>query len=435
VSSSTTGPERELDARGGASLVAEHPSSTPPVRAAIPWRQIVIQAVLLWVVTRLVYVFFTYFAAAFFLGGPTTLHTLIASWHQFDANWYTTIAQRGYWNLESAAFFPLLPLLIKIMSLVLGGSHYTVAAIVVANLGTLAALIGLGAVSANESWTARHPWRTIAVTLAYPFAFYLVAPYTEGLFLASATFCLFCARRGYWGRMALCAFVAVLTRPTAVVLVLPMLWEYGRQHGWWQLPLWKRAWWRAQEWRQAAGWDMVRARLASVPGAIAIGAVVPSVMGVYMLYTWVRFGHPLLIFKVHKLYWNRTFVPIWDTAATMVYNALTLPFGDLHQAMIIVDGSLSLAFIVLTLLYLRRIPVAYSLYMIGLLGMTLMSPTTTSLILIDAAGRFLLVGFPVFLLLARLTEERPWLETLVMAGGYLFQALFALAFLSHLLLE
>ena len=69
--------------------------------------------------------------------------------------------------------------------------------------------------------------RTLRLVAAYPMAFFLAAAYTEGIFLAFAIFCLYFLRRGFWYGAAICAFCATLTRFTGIVLLLPMIWEYG----------------------------------------------------------------------------------------------------------------------------------------------------------------------------------------------------------------
>jgi hypothetical protein len=47
-----------------------------------------------------------------------------------------------------------------------------------------------------------------------------------------------------------------------------------------------------------------------------------------------------------------------------------------------------------------------------------------------SAGRFLLVAAPAFLLLGRWSARRPWLDLLLVSGGFLLQAVLLTFFLS-----
>lgn len=419
---------------------------TAPVRRQIPWREVCLHAAAAWVITRALFILVTYLYAADFDNDPTTLHSLVNGWNQWDAVWYARIAQNGYWTEQPTAFFPLYPALTHVASFLFGGSHYVAAALLVTSLAAYPAFVGLGALTANESWGARAPWRTIQITIAYPFAFFLFAPYTESLFLVFATFCLLFARRGNWGRAALLAMLATATRPTGGVLVLPVLWEYGRQHGWWQWRVWQAwrawmpSWWRLGGWRELdprrVDWrQVVRTQTPALIGAIVVASAAPLVIVSFMVYTWVRFGHPLLIFNVHILYWSRVKQPIWTTILTAVQNLFTLSVGDPIQERLLGDLAALVIIVLLTLFNLKRMPVAFTLYMLGVLYLTVSTPVTTSPDLIEAAGRFLLVSFPIFMIVGRYTEKHPWLETLIMSGGFLLQAIFAVLFLSHILVE
>ena len=136
------------------------------------------------------------------------------------------------------AFFPLYPALIRIFSLFTGGDMM-VSALIVGNLGTLAALIALGALAAWETRDAENVAPAMLLMLAFPFAFFFTTAYTEGMFLAFALFCLLFARRGQWGWAALFALLSGATRPTGLVLIPPLAWEWLRQNGLTDLDFWR----------------------------------------------------------------------------------------------------------------------------------------------------------------------------------------------------
>src|SRR5262249_36511502 len=155
------------------------------------------------------------------------------------------------------------------------------AALLVSNLGTLAAFIGLGLWAAQEDHSHRAGVRVVRAIAAYPLALFLFAGYSEGIFIALVAFAFFFARRADWKWAALAAFPAGVTRATAVALVLPLLWEYGRQHGWWRRDRWRVRGWRVRGWRVPAWRELWL-------GALAVGSVLLA-FACYELYVWHRF--------------------------------------------------------------------------------------------------------------------------------------------------
>lgn len=388
------------------------------VRAATPSRGVIMQATGMWLASRIALLLFTCFAVLF--GGHITqsqlaanpAHTLLHAWQQWDANWYVHIAQVGYFTESATAFFPLYPLLTGITSFALGGGHPLLAAMIVSNLAALAAFIGLGLLAAHEDGPdAAAP--AIRMLVVYPLAFFLAAPYTESLFLALAVFCVYFARRGSWRWSAACALLAALTRPTGAILVLPMLWEFARQHNWLR-----------------GGW---RHTLRSLPElrdlALVVGAV-PAGFALYAGYLGLRFHHPLIFLHVQAIFWQRQNVPLWRTIPLAMTYFAQAPSWSYWQARLLVDMAPLAIFAVLTLVTVRRMPFTFTLYSLSLIYLALAQPALDNPVLVVSAGRFLLAAFPIFLLLGRWTSRRPWLDLLLVSCGFLLQAVFAIYFLT-----
>ena len=397
-----------------------------PRRAALPWRPIVLEAGAIWLVTRLAYVALTYYTIVF-SGDNRTLfntsvpvHTLLASWGHWDALWYIRIATQGYYNLQSAAFFPLYPLLIHLLTVVVGTSHAVAAALLIANLGTLGAFIGIALLAANETGVTAPAWRTLRVFIAYPLALFLTAPYTEGLFVAFATGALLCARRGSWRWAALWALLSGLTRPTGVALVLPLLWEYGRQHGWWRPATW--ASWRAGGWR-----ELVHPK--ALAEAIMVLGSVPAAVGAYMFYCWVHFRHPLIFLNADKIYWGHVAMAPWTTLWLATRNLVHTPMLSAPQARLLMDYVPLLVFIVVALIGIRRLPLMFTLYTFGILYLSIATPRPLLQDVLVSVGRYLITAVPVFFLLGQWIERRPWLDALLITTGLLVGAILTLVYL------
>lgn len=394
------------------------------VRAELRPRAIALQAALIWLATRLAYVVFTYYAVLFSSGSRTLMlvpappRVLLHAWQHWDAHWYLRIASLGYFSPEPTAFFPLYPALIHVATGVVGQNHALAAAMLIANLGTLGAFVAVALLAANELGThAAFP--TLRLVVAYPLAFFLFAPYTEGLFIAFVAGALYAARRGSWRWAALWALLAALTRPTGLALLLPLDWEYGRQRDWWRVV------------RAGAGrWRSLLAPRALGETALVLGAV-PVGVGLYALYLWRRFGTPLMFLQAEKDFWGHTRMPPWQTYWIALGDFLRTPAWTDKQAMLLFTLVPVTALGVLTLVAARRAPVAFTLYSLGVLYLCLASPIVGSMDILSSDGRYVLTAVPLFLVLARWCEGRPWLESLLVTGGLLVQGILALVYLRN----
>jgi hypothetical protein len=391
----------------------------------IHWRPIVLQATAVWAATRVAYAVFTYFAVVLNIG-PLTSQThsvpanlLLQSWQRWDTNWYLFIAVQGFHIPQTAAFFPLYPLLVHLAILSIGQQHALVAALIVANVGTLGAFIAVGLLAAGELGNEAAAWRTLRVFIAYPLAFFLTAAYTEGTFIAFAVGTLFAARRGQWGWAALLAFLASLTRPTGAALLLPLLYEYGRQH----------EWWRREHW-QPRQWLPLMRGVARIEAATVIGAV-PLAFGIYSSFCWVRFGDPIMWLRAERIYWGHVRTPLWQTLGGAAHLAFGQPGLSDMQARALVNLVPVLAVGLLSLIAIRRTPLMFTLYTCGLLYLALASPDPNGNNWVTSDGRYMLAAAPMFLLLSDWADRRPWLDMLLVTGGMLVQALLAAVFLRN----
>lgn len=437
------------------------PAPAPARREALArplaWSRVLAEAFWMWLATRVALAVFTVAVVLIAPGArerglaQVSPRTLLYAWKQWDGYWYIEIAHLGYWNPKSTAFFPLYPLLIRATSFVVG-QHWLLVAMLISNLAALGAFAGVALLAANEHGGGlRAADRVLLVFAAYPLAFFLAAPYTEGLFVAFAAFTLLFARRAMWRLAALTAFLAALTRPTSVVLFLPLIWEFGRVHGWWKaagetlMSLRRQGWSRLAELRTAAGtqraraWAALRARgpLGALPwrpalNAALIVAAIPAGFGFYMSYLWLRYHHPLLFLHAQRYYWGRVDMPLWVSIPQAIKQFLSLPFLSYYQARDLVDYVPLVLFALITLLMIRRQPFAFTLYTAGLLYLAVASPIvgTHDPEMFQSAGRFLLAAVPVFLALGAWTRRRPALAMLLIGGGFMLQAALAAYYLT-----
>jgi hypothetical protein len=135
-----------------------------------------------------------------------------------DALWFLRIATAGYRAQDgSAAFFPLYPLAVRILDAVPGIGPLG-AALLVANAACFGGLLVLHALTRLELG-AEAARRTVLFQALFPTAFFLMAPYTEPLFLLLSIAAFWCARRGRWGWAAVMGAGAAATRSIGLLLI------------------------------------------------------------------------------------------------------------------------------------------------------------------------------------------------------------------------
>lgn len=148
-------------------------------------------------------------------------------WERSDALWYLDLARDGYQpGGGSAAFMPLYPALIRALSGL--GLPPLAAALLLSNLALLAALAGLYRLAERDFGPAVAR-RAVWYQALFPASFFLLAPYTESLYLALAVGTLLAAREGRWPLAGLLGGLLAATRTVGVLVVLALAVEFVQQ--------------------------------------------------------------------------------------------------------------------------------------------------------------------------------------------------------------
>jgi len=326
-------------------------------------------------------------------GFSSRLHRGLLSW---DGRWYFDIADRGYEALpdESLRFFPLYPLVALALSPLFLG-HIGAALLVVSNLAALA----LGAVvhrlclveTGDDALAHRAAW---FVALAPPLLV-MVMGYGEPVALALSVACVLALRRRRWGWAAAAGFLAGLTRPVGLLLVLPAAIEAAR--GLRDAPARERS---------------TRALAVAAPAAGA---------GTFLLWVWIRFGDPFIPLEVqNRGYLRGGFI---DPLTTLFRSTVDVVEGHgglngMHLPWVVIV-------VALTVVVCRRWPAAYGAYAVASLILALSARNLGSF------ERYGFGAFPVILALATITV-RPWAERALVAICAATMAVYAtLAFLLY----
>jgi hypothetical protein len=153
---------------------------------------------------------------------PGLLGWALSPWNRWDVLWFTRIAVQGYGIVDGrSAFEPLFPLLISLLGRLLGGQTL-IAAFLVSDACCLGSLILLYEIAQRDVQRGR---RAVAALLLYPVAFFLFVPYNESLLLLLTLAVFLAARGGHWWLVGLCGALAVLTKVTAIMMLVAVAWE------------------------------------------------------------------------------------------------------------------------------------------------------------------------------------------------------------------
>lgn len=138
------------------------------------------------------------------------------------------------------AFFPLYPLMIRILAfpLQIFGltpiATATLAGVIVSALGALLGMLALFDI-AREILSEEGALRAAFYLIIFPTGFFLIQVYTEGLFVGFAFACLAMTKRKYWLAAAILGVAATMTRAVGVLLLIPMVISWVRTGEWMEL--------------------------------------------------------------------------------------------------------------------------------------------------------------------------------------------------------
>jgi hypothetical protein len=154
----------------------------------------------------------------------------IGVWVRWDGVNYIKIAQQGYAELQPAfsIFYPLYPALVRWTALLMA-NQFELASLVISTVCTLTALALLYKMVEDEYGPQPARWTVIALSI-YPTAFFLVAPFTESLFLTLTLGVFYLARRDRWIWVGILGACASLARGPGIYTSAALAWLAWKQY-------------------------------------------------------------------------------------------------------------------------------------------------------------------------------------------------------------
>lgn len=337
---------------------------------------------------------------------------LLSPWQRFDTQRYMRIAEEGYAHEEDSVFPPLYPLASRILGYVFGGgpAGNLWAATLISNVAFIGLLIMLFIVTEHDLGPRFAPRALIYLTF-FPTGFFLLAPYTESLFIFFALASIWAARHnGRFWLAGLLGLLASLTRLTGWVLVIPLAYEWWIQWGQPYLTQRRR---NAEENTHPAKmfYGLVNLVAVGLPG---LGTLV------FLIWRWTA-GLPSLG-TIYQEYWYQvTGIPGTD----LIRALQTMFFGGISR-----QGEFTLWFdffcvillAVTTYFVFRRLNVTYGLYSIMLLLFMLLPVSEFKPLY--SFSRYALAFFPTFMILAQ-AGKNPWINRAILYPSFILYLYFS----------
>ena len=288
-------------------------------------------------------------------------------WDVWDTDQYLNIAQHWYpqttslSGMTSYVFSPLYPLLIKLLALVV--NDYFISGLIISNVCLFIAcfythrLVSLD----SDEQTAR---RAVKYLFLFPTAFILSGVLTESLFLALSIACFYYAKKHNWPVAGILGALAAVTRPYGIVILIPMAIEYLLS---------------------------IDFKIRKIKPDVVALLITPLGLGLYMAYDYFMTGDFFAFVHAQSL-WG--FSPE-DPLSQLVFRLTKLGMD------VRFNGIMTLAAIVLLIVYYKKIGVSQLVYGLLLILIPLSSPAS-----MWSMSRYILLVFPLFIIGAKLTKNK-----------------------------
>jgi hypothetical protein len=303
---------------------------------------------------------------------------LVGIWGRWDSLWYVEIANHGYTCYGSTAFMPLYPLLIRGLGTLLGGNMLAAALVIssVAGYITFYLLYQLAQELTGSSAIAK---ATVLSLALFPTSFFLMAGYTEALFLALAIGSYLAARRGCWLAAGALVALATLTRLQGIILLLPLGLELWLTH--------------RNDLRRWQAWP-------------ALG-IAPAALALYSLFIWQTQSlfPPWAPLSSARGPWHLQYAWPWQGIAQDMSALLAHPDLGTFISFKLFDPLTALLFALCTLIAFRRLNVPLAAFLAVMWFSSVIKVTsdgyTTSI------SRYMLALFPAFIILGMVISRWP----------------------------
>lgn len=324
---------------------------------------------------------------------------LFGPWQRFDTMHYLRIARQGYQSAGDTVFPPIYPLGMRLFGFLFSGflttgERHLLGGLILSSLAFIGLFILLYKVTAAEmgEGAAR---RTVLFLAVFPTSFYLLAGYSESLFILLALGSVWLARNGRFWQAGVLGFLAALTRLTGWILIVPLAYEYYRQILGGEEQIGLRGFHLNQLMSRLRGKNLIRLAAVFLP---PLGLVVFFVMRELL-------GLPPIALVYENLWLQTTGIPGGD-----LVTAVQRMVAGRASFVLYLDFFFTFFLLGTTILAFRRLGPTYGLYSAALLFFMLLPASEQKPLF--SFGRYALAFFPTFMILGG-AAKNPWLNRLI----------------------
>ena len=267
-----------------------------------------------------------------------------AVWGHFDGAHYLKLASVGYVDQGTQAFFPVYPLLIRLLHSF--GLPYFTAGVFLSLTSLILAIMALQYLLGKSIWGIALP------LLLLPTSFYFGAIYTESLFLLLTVIFFILLKQRRYGWAALLAGIASGTRIAGSLLVISLFIE-------------------------------IYPHLKKRPLLSLLLPVALSGLFGYMYFLWREFGDPLMFVHVQSMFGAGRSSGELVLLPQVIYRYLKIlltvsPISLLFQRALL-ELFVSSLFLAVLIRRWRSLPISWSIYLLGSLILPTLSGSLSSL--------------------------------------------------------
>lgn len=327
---------------------------------------------------------------------PSGLPQWIWGWANFDGVHYLTIAQRGYFAQFTQVFFPLYPIILKFVGVIINDKYLIISGLILSFISFFFLVICLKNLL-NLDYDSGKVKIIIFFLLIFPTSFYFASLYTESVFFLFVLASFYFARKKKWWLSGLCGMFASATRITGVFLLPALIWE-------WKLDKFRLVNWNEQ-FKSNKKIFQRSIKIISIVMRSPILYLIPLGLISYMIYLQLTFGDALYFWHAQPVFGaQRTggqFIfplqVVWRyfkilTSISIKNYQFWTAFWEL--------SSFFFALFVLVIAHIKKVRLSYLIFS----WLVILIPSLTGTF--SSLPRYMLTAFPIFIVIGSIHNKR-----------------------------
>jgi hypothetical protein len=287
----------------------------------------------------------------------------------WDSGWYLNVAKNGYVSdtinggQSNYGFFPFYPVAIKLLGLLIHNNF--VAGIIISNLLLLISSMYLFLLSLNFYQNRSIALMAVGILFFFPGSYLLSGVYSESAFICFSIMSIYFFEKRDYALCGISGFFLTLTRPFGVLILVPLFLRYVSKYG-----------------------------IDFKPKVIYL-ALIPLGMFSFFTYCYLTTGDFLLYVHAKETGWGTKYAIPWQV---LIQGLRTTDHYLYFNALY------TLTIVVLSVFLMSYGPLYFLLWVLLLI----IAPLSNGIVNLVCMPRYILVCFPLFMMLAAFATKQKW---------------------------